>query len=356
MKRKPLRKFFMFVGTRPNFMKIAPLCKQMRKEEIEYEVYHSGQHYDTKLSSVFLKQLSIDHINHMNCDHRDNAIKHIQSIIKRTKEILTKNIREVRAVIVVGDVSTTYAVTLAARELGLKIAHVESGLRSFDISMPEELNRITVDHLSDYLFAPSIDAIENLAAEGIQDHVYIVGNVMIDCLINIEEHLTKDNTVEDYIVSTFHRPSNVDKEETLKEITHQLIALSKRKKVYFFVHPRTKKNLEQFGLMELFQSCNSVKLFEPIGYLDFMQYLYNAKVVVTDSGGIQEETTYLDIPCFTARENTERPVTIREGTNKLISIDGISKISFEKKTGKRIPYLWDGDTSLRIVNILSNVT
>ena len=242
------KKFFIFAGTRPNFMKIAPLCRQMELEGIEFEIYHSGQHYDTKLSHIFIEQLSLSKIHHMECNSRGNAIQTIQSIVKRTGEILKERKKEVRAVIVVGDVSTTYAVALAAKKLHLKIVHVEAGLRSFDIAMPEELNRITVDHLSDFLFASCADGVENLKNEGIENRVYNVGNIMIDSITAIQDVLIKNSVSKNFIVITFHRPCNVDNKETLSQILLQMKALSERYDIYFFVHPRTKKRLQEFDL------------------------------------------------------------------------------------------------------------
>ncbi|CAD7779323.1 UDP-2,3-diacetamido-2,3-dideoxy-D-glucuronate 2-epimerase [Candidatus Methanoperedenaceae archaeon GB37] len=284
-------------------------------------------------------------------------------------------------IIVVGDVNSTIACALVASKLGIKIAHIEAGLRSFDRAMPEEINRVLTDAISDYLFTTCEDANENLRKEGIpEEKIYFVGNVMIDTLLRYKERakksnileklgLNKDLQVRSYALLTLHRPSNVDNRETFINILKALKDVSEKIPIIFPAHPRTQRQIKSFGLEKYFNfvniesnSCvnieNSINLLDPLSYLDFLNLMANAKFVLTDSGGIQEETTILNIPCLTLRENTERPVTLKEGTNTIVGSNPekiISKsmdiLNGKKKIG-RIPKLWDGKAAERIINIL----
>ncbi len=353
-----MKKYFLFVGARPNFMKASPLCYALDKQNIDYEIYHSGQHYDTNLSGIFHKQLNLSHVKNMSCESSNNSIKNMQSIFKRTKEILIKNKDSIKAVVVFGDVITTLSVALAAHQLKIKLAHVESGLRSFDIGMPEELIRITTDHFSDILFSPSEDAVNNLRNEGMDDNIFMVGNIMIDCLENFMDDINNReidlDVSSEYIVATFHRPENIENLDRAYEIFNELAMLSKDMNVFFPMHPRTKEHFIKLGIFERLKS-HGVQIIEPLGYFDFMKLILKSKAVVTDSGGIQEETTYLNIPCFTVRKSTERPITIKYGTNQLISPKEIGNRvrNFHQRQGNFAkPPLWDGKTSERIIEIL----
>jgi UDP-N-acetylglucosamine 2-epimerase (non-hydrolysing) len=331
-------------------MKAAPLCKQFKARGIPYEIIHSGQHYDFNMRDVFWNELGINDVKHLDIN-LGNVVKNMQQIIAQTKKLLAKHYGEIEQVIVFGDVATSCAVALATNIIGLPLVHVEAGLRSFDIAMPEELNRITIDHLSSTLLAPSEDAVRNLTTEGIYNDVHMVGNIMIDSLVNSLKRIPEGSPFKDpYVLVTFHRPENVDNQKQLTKICKQLNELAHTINVVFSIHPRTKYNIEEFGLEG--SLCN-VHQINPVGYFAFMRMAMHAKAVITDSGGIQEETTYLNVPCFTVRKNTERPITIHHGTNILTKADEI--VSSYKNMRERtaiIPPLWDGYTASRIVDIL----
>lgn len=354
-----MKKYFLFVGARPNFMKAAPLCKAFNKANIDYDIYHSGQHYDTNLSSIFHKQLNLTNIKNMECENFNNPVRNMQNIFRRTKEILRKDKKSVKSVIVFGDVLTTLAVALAAKQLRIPLVHVEAGLRSFDINMPEELIRIATDHFSKILFAPSDDAVINLKNEGKTNNVFMVGNIMIDCLENsmdeINNHQIDVDVSSEYVVATFHRPENVDNLDRAYDIFNELAMLSKNMNVFFPMHPRTKENFMRLGIFERMKS-HGVNILEPLGYFDFIKLILKSKAVITDSGGIQEETTYLGIPCLTVRKSTERPITIKCGTNRLIAPKEIETcmrhLRNDHNKNPSIPPLWDGKTSERIIEIL----
>ena len=346
-------KVIIVAGARPNFIKVAPLCIELRQRGIPYEVFYSGQHYDHELYDVFKKDLGLDDGHLAKITMTGNSIKDIQKIMGAFHSYLKKQ-SNVTCVIVVGDVNTTYACSIVTKRFdGIRLAHLESGLRSFDQSMPEEMNRMTVDHLSDIHLAPSEDAVINLKDEGITGNVHLVGNIMIDSLIRCLKQTKKDDTKKSpYCVITFHRQENVDNKEVLEKILDQLISVSKKYKVFFPVHPRTLAKIEEFGFEN---KLSQLSVSKPLSYINFLKIVVNAEFVLTDSGGIQEETSYLGIPCFTVRKNTERPVTIRLGTNKLIGyMDIESEVNSmgEKKVRKPIPY-WDGNTAKRIVDLLN---
>jgi UDP-N-acetylglucosamine 2-epimerase (non-hydrolysing) len=352
---KLFEKIIIVAGARPNFMKIAPLCAELKKRSIPYEVFYSQQHYDDDLCKVFKDQLNLDNGHSANITMTGNSVKDIQKIMGAFQHFLKKQ-SNVSCVVVVGDVNTTYACAIVTKRFGtIPLIHLESGLRSFDQSMPEEMNRITVDHLSDILLAPSDDAVENLKDEGLSENVYLVGNVMIDCLeMSMNKIKSQKNIFGDlkkkYAVVTFHRPENVDNIEVLTEIFDQLDQVSKEYEIVFPMHPRTMQRIEDF---ELNYYLDDYKVSKALGYFDFMKVVMESSCVITDSGGIQEETSYLGIPCFTVRKNTERPVTIRLGTNRLIGYKDISNdvLGMVKKQKKAIPF-WDGKTAKRIVDVL----
>lgn len=354
------------VGARPNFMKIAPIVREMKRRENEFLplIVHTGQHYDEAMSDSFFRDLGIPKPDfHLNVGSASHAVQTARIMMEFEPIVLQE---KPDWVLVVGDVNSTIACALVCAKLGVKIAHVEAGLRSRDRTMPEEINRILTDSISDLLLTTSQDADENLQQEGVSaDKIKFVGNVMIDSLFyNLEK--TKESKVKeslglidkDYAVVTLHRPSNVDEKETFTGLLDALVSVSEKLPIIFPVHPRTRGNIEKFGFGEKVENSN-IKLIEPLGYLDFMSLYSTAKLVLTDSGGLQEETTAIGIPCLTLRENTERPITIEMGTNRLVGTnpEKIKQAAFEvldrnSKKEAKIPPLWDGRAAERICDSL----
>lgn len=355
-------KIITVVGARPNFMKVAPLYKEISKYDfINHMICHTGQHYDYKMSKVFFEDLELPipdlYLSIGSGSHSEQTGK----IMIEFEKVLLKHSPDL--VIVVGDVNSTLACSLAAVKLGIKIAHIEAGLRSFDMSMPEEINRLLTDTISDYLFVTEESGVNNLVIEGKKaDKIFLVGDVMIDNLIYYLIK-TNDKILEyydlrksQYTLVTLHRPGLVDNPHKLNDLIEILNKLSSKQKIFFPVHPRTKKN---FYSNELKISENII-ISEPVGYLDFISLMKNAQIVLTDSGGIQEETTYLGVQCVTVRDNTERPITVEVGTNHLAGTDmanvyKIIKSILEGNIKKgNIPELWDGKAAKRIVELLLN--
>lgn len=364
-----MKKVLLIAGARPNFMKVAPIYAEMKRRSAEFapKIVHTGQHYDAAMSDAFFDDLGMPKPDiHLGVGSGSHAVQ--------TAKIMTEFEPVVLAekpdwVLVVGDVNSTIACALVCSKLGIKVAHVEAGLRSRDRSMPEEINRILTDSISDLLFTTSQDADENLKQEGIPaENIVFVGNVMIDSLLEHLKLAEKSNVRQDlgvndidYAVVTLHRPSNVDDKPTFSGILDALLAISEKLPIIFPVHPRTKAKLEEFGFAERIASSN-IRLIEPLGYLDFMRLYSGAKLVLTDSGGLQEETTVLTIPCLTLRHNTERPITIEMGTNVLVGTEPEAiKFAAEKALGNdrdsdtKIPPLWDGKAAGRICDALSKV-
>ena len=353
-------------GARPNFMKIASVVHALKKfPQIEFKILHTGQHYDENLSKIFFKELDIPKPDiNLNVGSGSREFQ-LEEVSERFEPILKEYKPDV--VIVVGDVNSTLACSQTAKRFNIKVAHVEAGLRSFDVEMPEEHNRINTDKISDFLFITEKSGEENLIREGIRDNkIHFVGNTMIDTLIRnlpkinsskIKKELgVKEN---DLAVVTIHRPSNVDEKRDLQGVLNILNKLQKRIKVVFPIHPRTKQSLSNYKLMSKLKSYSNLLITEPLSYWDFLHLVKNSKFVFTDSGGIQEETTYMKIPCITLRFNTERPSTIEEGTNVLVgnnmdkAIEEVDKImSLDYKVDGRIPKYWDGKGGERIVKIL----
>lgn len=349
------------VGARPNFMKIAPIIRAIKKTKIFNPVLlHTGQHYDQKMSDSFFKDLGIPKpdisLGVGSGTHAEQTAK----IMLGFEKILRKE--KPNLVLVVGDVNSTLACSIVSAKLNIPVAHVEAGLRSFDRSMPEEINRIVTDSLSDYLFITCEDANQNLLREGVsRDKIFFVGNTMIDTLYKLKGRIDKNTywqTVkEPFALLTLHRPSNVDNKENFLKILKGLEKIQEAIKIIFPIHPRTKKNIKRMGLNKMIKKMPNLHLLEPLSYFNFMSLIKHAQVVFTDSGGIQEETTVLGVPCLTLRENTERPVTITQGTNTLVGIDTEKIISTALtviKNGKKrekIPELWDGKTAERIVQV-----
>ncbi|MBI4451979.1 UDP-N-acetylglucosamine 2-epimerase (non-hydrolyzing) [Candidatus Woesearchaeota archaeon] len=359
-------KIVSIVGTRPNFMKIAPLIEEIKKHKnIRHVLIHTGQHYDLRMSKLFFDDLGLPKPDeHLVCqtdvgvdEQREFLRNTIRAALERQKPDL---------VIVVGDVNSTVAGAQAAHELGIKVAHVEGGLRSFDMTMPEEVNRIETDKISDFLFTTEESGNRNLKSEGIdKSKIFFVGNVMIDSLLKHKEKAKKSEilgklnlTKNNYALLTLHRPSNVDSKGSLGYVIGILSEIQKKIKIAFPVHPRTVKNLKNFGLYGKVKNQKNIILTEPLGYLDFINLMINSKFVITDSGGIQEETTVLGIPCITMRNNTERPVTASQGTNILVSTDKANIIEAADKLVKgasfkpKMPQFWDGKAAKRIVEVI----
>jgi len=355
------------VGARPNFMKVAPLVDAMKRREHEFTplVVHTGQHYDVMMSDAFFKDLELPKPDlYLSVGSGSHAAQ-TAAVMQRFEPVVLE--AQPDWVLVVGDVNSTLACALVCVKLGVKVAHVEAGLRSRDRSMPEEINRLLTDQISDLLFTPSQDADENLRAEGIPDErIRFVGNIMIDSLNKLLER-AKDSQVRqqlgvadsDYAVLTLHRPSNVDERETLARILGALETIAERLPIIFPVHPRTRKAILELGLERQLQAGRGLRVIEPLGYLDFLRLYSGARLVLTDSGGIQEETTVLGIPCVTLRENTERPITVEMGTNTVVGTDpqrittaAFAALDQSSRRSYRVPPLWDGHTADRILDSL----
>ena len=351
------------VGARPNFMKAAPLIREFRKRpRLDTLLVHTGQHYDENMSRVFFEDLELPepdiHLGVGSGSHAEQTGKVMvafEGVISRERPDL---------IIVVGDVNSTLACSLVGAKALVPVAHVEAGLRSFDLAMPEEINRMVTDILSKFCFTTSPEAETNLLREGVNpERIFFVGNIMIDSLLFYLERAERSRIVEElgvtpggYVLVTLHRPSNVDESGVFALIMGALADVARRLPVVFPVHPRTRKMIE--SARGAFEIPESLKLIEPLGYLDFVKAMRHARIVITDSGGIQEETTVLGIPCITVRENTERPITIEMGTNVLVGADP-AKIRREAARildgavrAHRVPPLWDGKTAERIADIV----
>jgi len=346
-------------------MKIAPIVREFKKHNIEHVLVHTGQHYDNAMSDLFFNELGIPKPDINLGVGEGNYQDPIYEIKKRLKEHL-KNIKP-DIVVVVGDVNSTLAGAKAAHESGIKVAHVEAGLRSFDESMPEEFNRVEADKISDFLFTTEDSGKINLGKEGInKNKIHFVGNVMIDTLLKHKEKAQTSDILlklkinkNNYCLLTLHRPSNVDNKEDFENILSILEKLQEKIKIIFPVHPRTRKSIDLFELNDKIKKMENLIITEPFGYLDFLCLMANSKLVLTDSGGIQEETTVLSVPCITLRENTERPVTVEQGTNLLVSTDkdkivqkSMEVIDDKINIKNKIPELWDGKAAERIVKVL----
>lgn len=355
------------VGARPNFMKIAPLMKEYSKyDSFEPIIVHTGQHYDSNMSDLFFNQLQIPEPDVFLGVGSDSHSKQTAKIMEKFEDVCLDVLPD--AILVVGDVNSTMACSLVASKLGIKIIHLEAGLRSNDRTMPEEINRLVTDALADILLTPSRDANENLMKEGIpESKIFLVGNIMIDTLFQFLPLAEKSNILNsfnlnkgNFILVTLHRPSNVDFQENITKILRAFELIQKEIKIIFPIHPRTKNKLKEFGLNKFINSLSNLIITDPIGYLDFQKLMSNSKVVITDSGGIQEETTALKIPCITVRENTERPITVSEGSNEIVGMDMNKLIDLTNKAlnnlwkDSKIPQFWDGLTSQRVLKVLND--
>ena len=367
-------------AARPNFMKVAPLYHALKNETwAQPVIVHTGQHYDLNLSDAIFKDLGLPKPDiHLGVGSGTHAEQTGQVMIAYEKVLMEE---QPDMVIVVGDVNSTVACTLAASKISYPvnngqrttdnrhgrrplIAHLEAGLRSFDRTMPEEINRLVTDVIADILWTPSQDAVENLISEGIaSDKIHFVGNIMIDSLEMLRDKIEKRAVYKEFDLKpksfglvTLHRPSNVDNPDILKNLCNILVRISNKIPLVFPVHPRTMKNLEQHNLWPILNNSPNLLLPEPLSYIRFMNMLFNCRLAITDSGGIQEETTYLGIPCLTLRPNTERPITITQGTNQLCDVNNLMEkfhdiLSTPVNLHEPIKY-WDGKTAIRIVALL----
>ncbi len=353
-------------GARPNFMKIAPIMRAFAEHGgFETLLVHTGQHYDEKMSELFFDELQIPRPDiNLEVGSSSHAVQTAE-IMKRFEPVVLDFGPDY--VLVVGDVNSTIACGIVAVKLGVKLIHVEAGLRSFDRTMPEEINRLLTDSISDLLFVTEQSGIDNLKNEGINsDKVHFVGNVMIDTLMANRQRAQQSDilerlglTAKGYAAITLHRPSNVDDMEKLNEIVAAFEVIAGDLKLVFPIHPRTRNNMKGTDVERRMEAIENLILLDPVGYLDFLCLMSNAAIVITDSGGIQEETTILGVPCMTLRENTERPVTITEGTNRLVRVttedilkhyQEIKNSNFDR--GCAIPKFWDGMAAERITEIL----
>ena len=349
------------VGARPNFMKIAPLLWEMQRRGLSSYLVHTGQHYDERMSKLFFEELNIPRPDiDLEVGSASHAVQTAE-VMKRFEPVVLERLPD--AVVVVGDVNSTLACALTAVKLGVPVAHVEAGLRSLDRTMPEEINRLLTDAVSHWLFVTERSGLGHLKREGIPDErVHFVGNVMIDTLLACRQRSERSTILEDlriagrpYAALTLHRPGNVDDPAVLDGLLSAMERLQREVPIIFPVHPRTRKALNG----QVAGRMPDVRLTEPLGYLDFIKLLAHARLVLTDSGGIQEETTVLGVPCLTLRNNTERPVTVEQGTNVLVGLDpqriieaGLTILAKPPPAG-RVPELWDGKAAARIVDILS---
>lgn len=360
-------KITLIAGARPNFMKIAPIIHAIQKAQkvgnkLNYRLVHTGQHYDQKMSDTFFKELNIPAPDaNLGCGGGTQAEQTAAIMVAFEKELLAN---PADLVMVVGDVTSTMACSIVAKKLNTQVAHVEAGIRSWDLSMPEEINRMVTDALADYFFTTTELANENLRKTGVSNEkIFFVGNVMIDTLLANRNRFQKPNffnglglTKGNYFVLTMHRPANVDEAEKLKSLMHEIVSNTHGLPIVFPIHPRTAKIFSDLGI-----EANNLKIVEPLGYLEFNYLVENSKAVITDSGGITEETTVMGIPCITLRDNTERPETITIGTNELIGTNpkaikpALDKLfaGVWKKGG--IPELWDGKAAERIVEKLLKI-
>jgi UDP-N-acetylglucosamine 2-epimerase (non-hydrolysing) len=354
------------VGARPNFVKMAALDRAFANAGLRRHLVHTGQHYDEQMSTVFFDQLELPrpdtYLGTGGGTHAQQTARIMEAfepVVERVRPDL---------VVVVGDVDSTLACTLVAAKLHVPVAHVEAGLRSGDRSMPEEINRLAVDHVADYLFASEPDGVANLRREGLESRTEFVGNVMIDSLLRFREaaaatdvHARLGIHPDDYALATLHRPANVDTPDALREVVGLLRALAGLRPTLLPLHPRTKAALERDGLLSSLRQVDGLTLTPPMGYLDFLHLTMRAALVVTDSGGVQEETTLFGVPCLTVRDSTERPVTITHGTNELVTLDAhrvalraAARLA-EPREPRQAPPLWDGRAAERVAEHIAGL-
>ncbi len=353
-------------AARPNFMKVAPLYHALKKERwADPVIIHTGQHYDPNMSDSFFDDLGLPNPDVSLGVGSGTHAEQTGRVMISYEKVLQEKIPDL--VVVVGDVNSTMAATIAAAKLGIKVAHLEAGLRSFDRSMPEEINRMVTDVLADILWTPSQDGVDNLIREGIpSDKIQMVGNIMIDSLEMLRNRIDHAGMLQtfqletgDFGVVTLHRPSNVDNPDVLKKICGILSEVAEKIPLVFPIHPRTKNKMKEYGLFEGMEANKNLIVPEPLNYINFMNLVFNCRLVITDSGGVQEETSYLGIPCLTLRKNTERPITITQGTNQLCELDHLmiktDELLHAQAVGRKDIELWDGQTASRIVALLKKL-
>ena len=369
-----IKKILVIVGTRPNFIKVTQFKKEAVNNGLELKIVHTGQHFDDKMADVFFRQFDLVPDYFLNISVQSKPEIQINEIQKALESLIKKTFAP-DLIVVVGDVNSTLAGALTAKRLNKKLAHVESGLRSFDDTMPEERNRILTDKVSDLFFVTEQSGIDNLLNEGVdKNKIFFVGNTMIDTMVHFNKQietstvlndlkLQKNNSIgnEHFVLITMHRPATVDTKEGLEKLLTLLNEISKTYKIIFPVHPRTIKNMELFNLKEKFYSIKEILFTEPLDYFAFQKLVKYCRFILTDSGGIQEESTFLKIPCLTLRPNTERPVTCTLGTNTLIPFEVSIVLTYiykiEKGTYKKgeVPPMWDGNATQRIFKILKEI-
>ncbi|MGA9353098.1 MAG: UDP-N-acetylglucosamine 2-epimerase (non-hydrolyzing) [Terriglobales bacterium] len=345
------------VGARPNFMKVAPVLNALRAHEhVTQTLVHTGQHYDANMSDIFFEQLGIPAPDVNLAVGSGTHARQTAEIMMRFEPVVLEAKPDL--VLVYGDVNSTVAAALVCSKLGVRVGHVEAGLRSFDRTMPEEINRMVTDRLADLMFTPSEDGDANLKREGVEaEKIFCVGNVMIDSLVKLlplAKRQSRDGLPERYALVTLHRPANVDDGETLERILRSLVDVSRELAVLFPAHPRTRSKIAEFAL-----KTDQLRVLDPLPYVDFLALQARAAVVITDSGGIQEETTYLGVPCLTMRENTERPITVTVGTNVLVGSDPeklraeMARVLAAQWKKGTVPPLWDGRAGERVAQVVA---
>ena len=363
------KKIILVAGARPNFMKVAPLLQELRKYPtiFQAQLIHTGQHYDAEMSDVFFRDLALPQPDRFLEVGSGSHAEQTAKIMLAFEPVCVAERPDL--VVVVGDVNSTIACAITAKKLCIPVAHIEAGLRSRDWTMPEEVNRVVTDAIADELFTPSRDANENLLREGtLPERIHFVGNIMIDCLVT---HLPKTEGCDtlqrfsvqprQYATLTLHRPSNVDYPEVLSGIVHVMIEVSGQLPIVWPVHPRSRQMLERVGLLRQLESCPGMNLTDPLGYLDMLTLNQRARLILTDSGGLQEEATVLGVPCITLRHNTERPVTVEAGANYIAGNDPIHiratvrSVLQQDRYTIRVPELWDGKTARRIIEVLRRI-
>jgi len=360
-----MKRILIVVGTRPNFIKITQFPKELRKcVGLEYKIVHTGQHFDDKMSTVFFEQFGFSPDLFLNIG-QGSANSQMAEIMIGLEKVIDEY--KPQLLMVAGDVNSTFAAALTANKMGVKIAHIESGLRSFDRTMPEEFNRILTDEISDYYFVTEQSGIDHLVKEGkSKEAIFFVGNTMIDTMVAFEKEIGDSDVLnklsllpKQFILMTMHRPATVDFVEGLEKLVSLINKLSEKYKIVFPIHPRTVKKLRESGMYASLEKNKQLVLTEPLDYFSFQKLIKESRLILTDSGGIQEESTFLGIPCFTLRPNTERPATITLGTNELLPFDNsviLNKVLNEGGYKKgSVPPLWDGKATSRITEIISKL-
>jgi len=362
-----MKKVLIIVGTRPNIIKVTQFKRIAESyDNIEVKIAHTGQHYDTNMSDVFFDQFGFQPDYFLNIGSATPNTQ-IANIMIGLEKLITEDFHP-DILIVPGDVNSTLAACITANKMGIKLAHLESGLRSLDRDMPEEINRVLSDEITDHFFVTEQSGVDNLAAENKVGEVHFVGNTMIDTLFHFDKEIEADGILDEYaldkgkfVLMTIHRPSNVDSEEGIKKLLELIKSLSSRYKIVFPIHPRTTNKIKEYGLQWEFDEVKNLITSGPLGYFQFQKLIKYAAFILTDSGGIQEESTYRQVPCLTLRENTERPSTVTMGTNTLVAfeIDALTTHIEEIENGTykqgTIPSLWDGGTTARIFEILDKI-